>query len=219
MSRTHPDSWISEGGENPSSCKSEFELEKDFKIPQKFYTTPNRTKISRIVHGSVINNFSEETYQEKPIKVGEKIHERQEHQSAGNFRQICSTLQEIRFLLILNRFLCRFFFWFQDSKIELLALDSLKKDIGRGRYEFLKMELRCCRKLGSWPGKMTELKKFTEDGAGPGKFSNLSQMFLRSTRCSSKNLDHKGIRMKKIKILEGVWIQLENQKRKEFLKN
>ena len=57
-----------------------------------------------------MNIFSEETYQEKLIKVVEKIHERQEHQSAGNFRQICSTLQEIRFLLILNRFLCMVFF-------------------------------------------------------------------------------------------------------------
>jgi len=57
-----------------------------------------------------MNNFSEETYQEKPIKVGEKNHEHQEHHSAGNFRQICSTSEEIRFLLILNSFLCMVFF-------------------------------------------------------------------------------------------------------------
>ena len=34
-----------------------------------------------------MNIFSEETYQEKPIKVGEKIHEHQEHIHAGNFQQ------------------------------------------------------------------------------------------------------------------------------------
>jgi len=61
---------------------------------------------------------------------------------------------------------------------------------------------------------MTELQKFTEDGAGPGKFSNLAQMFLRSTRCSSKNLAQKGIRMKKIKILEGGRRKLEFRKGK-----
>ena len=46
------------------------------------------------IQGDVLNIFAEETYQEKPIKVGEKNHEHQEHQSAGNFRQICSTSQE-----------------------------------------------------------------------------------------------------------------------------
>ena len=144
-----------------------------------------------------MNIFAEETYQEKPIKVGEKNHERQEHQSARNSRQICSTSQEIRFLLILNSFLCMVFFcWFQDSKIELQALDSLKKDIGRGRYEFLKMTLRSCRKTRKAAGENDRLQKFTQDGSVPGKFSNLAQMFLRSMRYPRKNLAQKGIRMK-----------------------
>ena len=41
-----------------------------------------------------MNIFNEETYQEKPINVGEKNHERQEHHSAGNFRQNCGTSEE-----------------------------------------------------------------------------------------------------------------------------
>ena len=82
-------------------------------------------------------------------------------------------------------------------------MDSLKKDIGRGRYEFWKMTLLLLppetRKL---PEKTTKLQKFTQDGSGPEKFPNLAQMFLRSRRCSSKNLAQKGIRMKKKTILE-----------------
>ena len=61
-------------------------------------------------------------------------------------------------------------------------------------------ELPETRKL---PEKTTKLQKFTQDGSGSEKFPNLAQMFLRSRRCSSKNLAQKGIRVKEKKILEG----------------
>ena len=51
----------------------------------KLSRTPIRPKSSRFVQGCILNIFASETYKEKPIKVGEKNHERQEHEAAGNF--------------------------------------------------------------------------------------------------------------------------------------
>jgi len=44
-------------------------------------------KSSRFIPWDVLNIFAEETYQQKPIKVGEKIDEHQEHEATGKFRQ------------------------------------------------------------------------------------------------------------------------------------
>ena len=74
-----------------------------------------------------------------------------------------------------------------DSKIELLAVESLKKDIGRWRYGPEKIMLQNCRKTGEAAGEDNELQKFTNDGSGPEKSPNSAQMFLRSMRFSELN--------------------------------
>ena len=59
--------------------------------------------------------------------MGEKNHERQEHNSAGNFWQICSTSEEIRFLLILNSFLCMVFLLVSGLKDQTLGFVFTQK--------------------------------------------------------------------------------------------
>ena len=167
-----------------------------------------------------MNIFYEENYQEKPIKVGEKIHERQEHQSAGNFRQIFSTLQEIRFLLILNSFLYMvFYFGFRTQRSNFWLWNHSKRTSDEGDMNFW----RCCYgAAGNWEADRRRWRNFKNSPRTEPAQEN-SQIW---PRCSWDPQDvpvkiwpRKKFGWKKIKILEGGWIQLENQKMKEFLKN
>ena len=91
-----------------------------------------------------------------------------------------------------------FFCCFQDSKIELLAVESLKKDIGRRRYGPEKIRLQNCRKTGeAVVGEDDELQKFINGGSGPEKSPNSAQMFLRSMRSSRIKLAQKESKSKR----------------------
>ena len=106
-----------------------------------------------------MNIFSEETYQEKPIKMGEKNHEHQEHNSAGTFRQICSTSQEIRFLLILNSFLCMVFFvGFKTQRSNSRLWIHSKRTLDEGDMNFGSWRCCCCRKPGSCRRRRPDFK-------------------------------------------------------------
>ena len=95
----------------------------------------------------------------KPIKVGEKNHERQEHNSAGNFRQICSTSEEIRFLLILNSFLCMVFFvGFRTQRSNVRRWIHSKRTSDEGDMDRGRSSCSRYRKIGKLPEKKINFK-------------------------------------------------------------
>ena len=109
-----------------------------------------------------------------------------------------------------------FFCCFQDSKIKLLAVESLKKDIGRRRYGPEKIMLQNCRKTGEVAGEDNELQKFINGGSGPEKSPNSAQMFLRSMRCSRIKLAQKEILIKEESSCQREPSQLEILEGKKF---
>ena len=134
---------------------------------------------------------------------------------AAEFRQNCSSPQEIQYLLILTSFLCMvFFFVFRTQRSKFWWWNHSKRTSDDGDMD----QRRSCRKTGEAAGEDKELQKFINGGSGPEKFPNLAQMFLRSMRCSRIKLAQKEIRIKEESSCQREPIQLEVLEGKKFQK-
>ena len=191
--------------------KIESELNQDFILIQG---SKNSQKL-QISPGGCQKHLRVGFAQKEPIKKEEEFSHRRSCEIPAELQQLRrNSISPNPDKLFVHGFFC----CFQDSKIELLAVESLKKEIGRRRYGPEKIMLQNCRKTGEAAGEDNELQKFINGGSGLEKSPNSAQMFLRSTRCSRIKLAQKEIRIKQESSCQRKPSQLEVLEGKKFQK-